>query len=63
MYNSIISLTVILILISLTIISLMSGIVLMSINNNFYIKHKNKIMIIRIALQFISFIAAVLFFR
>ncbi|KJV69082.1 hypothetical protein NLO413_0458 [Candidatus Neoehrlichia lotoris str. RAC413] len=41
----------------------MSGIVLMSINNNFYIKHKNKIMIIRIALQFISFIAAVLFFR
>ncbi|QXK91774.1 hypothetical protein HL033_03350 [Neoehrlichia mikurensis] len=54
-------LTVILVFISLTVISLISGIVLMSINNNFYIKHRNKIMIIRIVLQFISFIAAALF--
>ncbi|AHX05789.1 putative membrane protein [Ehrlichia chaffeensis str. Jax] len=48
---------------SLTLISLISGVVLMAISNEFYIKHRNKIMIIRVLLQFISLILIALFFR
>ncbi|RZB12445.1 hypothetical protein DRF75_04175 [Ehrlichia minasensis] len=57
------SLIVILGFVSLTLISLVSGVVLMAISNDFYIRNRNKIMIIRVLLQFISLVLIVLFFR
>ncbi|ABD45502.1 conserved hypothetical protein [Ehrlichia chaffeensis str. Arkansas] len=63
MFSNTTSLIVISVFVSLTLISLISGVVLMAISNEFYIKHRNKIMIIRVLLQFISLILIALFFR
>ncbi|AUO54603.1 hypothetical protein C1I72_01645 [Ehrlichia canis] len=57
------SLIVILVFVSLTLISLVSGVVLMAISNEFYIRNRNKIMIIRVLLQFTSLVLIALFFR
>lgn len=63
MFSNAVSLIIILIFTSLTLISLISGVILMAIGNEFYIKHRNKIMMVRILLQFISLILIALFFR
>ena len=63
MFSNTASLIVILVFVSLTLISLVSGIILMAISNKFYIKHRNKIMIMRVVLQFISLVLIALFFR
>ncbi|QGR02687.1 hypothetical protein EDL79_03495 [Ehrlichia ruminantium] len=63
MFSHSVLLIIILVFTSLTLISLISGVVLMAIGNEFYIKHRNKIMMARVLLQFISLVLIALFFR
>ena len=47
----------------LTMLSLVSGVVLASVGGTFYDKYKNKIMLLRVALQAITIVCAVLLMK